>query len=159
MEALEGKTLGEVLRAIRVNRELTLFALAQRTGFSTVYHSLLERDKRPGTFEVLSTYKRLGLDATEVRAIKRYCGLPLLRKSCANGGCDHDGQMLPGAGINGRDESCVHCTSCLDVFLTQWIDTDESHCPASCSKRTVAPWHVRYNMDQGYRESGSVLCD
>jgi transcriptional regulator with XRE-family HTH domain len=152
-----GKSLGQVLLAVRKRLGLTLAELGERIGFSAVYISLLERNERTGTFEVVAAYKQAGITAEEIRAIRVWCrSLPEFRPRC-EGGCEyHDSEMRPGSRPGPRDESCIHCSSCLDRFLKQWPSDDECHCPPNCSKRQAVPWHVRYYRDGGDRVSGGL---
>lgn len=144
-----GEPLGQILRAIRTSRKLSLQSLATRTGLSAVFHSLLERGERNASLETIAAYERLGLNARESWELRRRCTLVEFRKPCADG-CTHDASMAPGDGPRGelRDEGCVHCPSCLDVFLSKWPEADESHCPPQCSRRLHKPWHVRFAGNQ-----------
>lgn len=142
---MAGESLGAILREIRLARKLSLQTLAGRIGLSAMFLSLLERDERTATLETIAAYERLGLNARESWQLRQRCQIPEFRKACADG-CSHDGAMEPGPGGAGRDEACVNCSSCLDVFLSKWPTADESHCPTNCSRRVHAPWHVRFYL-------------
>lgn len=65
-------TLGEMLRRLREERELTTRALAEKTGYSPAYHSMLEKGRRrPDAFALGRILAKLNAGpAAEKRAMQ-----------------------------------------------------------------------------------------
>jgi hypothetical protein len=62
--------------------------------------------------------------------------LPIARSTC-EGGCSHDGQMMPGGSADGRerDSKCAEYAACSLAFVKAHKAADRSHCPKHCQRR------------------------